>query len=342
MKKEITGIIQNIHQTRTGRKPGPEEISLLMYASRNADINFIFINGSSFPHYVIKSSRNDGLKQQLRNEYDSLLKIYTGTGALLKNSVPEPLAEGMLNNSYYVIQSAVNGMSLNEYLRKQKNSKPKIERLFAQVTEWLAVLHTCGDVSFRRVDELVGHDYIAGSLERFRQQHGLLLEEKRLISGIFEKCTSLAGIRIPLGHRHGDFSPWNIRFDRRNDKMFVLDWEYAGAAGMPVIDLLNFFVVSRPVLSGHEKAGGNKGSGSSLSGYLNIPLPELHDFQKAFYDDTWQARLMRKCIVRYCRDIGIDTRLLEILFLVFILGHLYRKKDFLTFFLENGVPSGLK
>ena len=49
MKKEITGIIQNIHQTKTGRKPEPEEISLLMYASRNADINFIFINGSTFP-----------------------------------------------------------------------------------------------------------------------------------------------------------------------------------------------------------------------------------------------------------------------------------------------------
>ncbi|GBD95994.1 MAG TPA: hypothetical protein ENG83_15430 [Nitrospirae bacterium] len=342
MKKEITGIIQNIHQTKTGRKPEPEEISLLMYASRNADINFIFINGSTFPHYVIKSSRNDGLKQQLRNEYDFLLKIYTGTGALLKNSVPEPLAEGILNNSYYVIQSAVNGMSLNEYLWKQKNSKPKIERLFAQVTEWLVGLHACGDVSFPGVEELVGHDYIAGSLERFRQQHGLLLEEKRLISHIFEKCTSLTGIGIPLGQRHGDFSPWNIRFNGRNDKMFVLDWEYADTSGMPITDLLNFFVVSQPVLSGYEKAGENKGSGGSFSRYLNIPLPELQDFQKAFYDDTWQARLMQKCIVRYCEEVGIDTRLLDILFLVFILDHLYRKKDFLTFFLQNGVPSSLK
>ena len=342
MKREISKIVQKVHQDTTGAKLDMEAVSLLMYASRNVDINFVFINKESYPHYVIKYAKDDVLKQQLHNEYGFLSRIHTGTEDLIKNCTPEPLTEGTLRDTYFVVESAVNGVPLNKYLLKKRNSKPIMERLFAQVTEWLTVLYASSDAHYYSAEELAGSDHVLQSLKRYEQQHELSSEENKRILNILDRCASLTVNRIPLGISHGDFSPWNMRFHERNDNMIILDWEYAQSPGLPIIDLLNFFTVSQSVLSGFKRAQKNKRIGSSFSQNINIPRPELHDFQMAFYEDSWQMRLMQRCIIQYYREVGIDSRFLEILFLLFITNHLYYNKDFLTFFLQEGIPLSLQ
>jgi thiamine kinase-like enzyme len=222
------------------------------------------------------------------------------------------------------------------YLRKHGHSRENIEKIYRAVTGWLAGLHACGNNRSCSARDVFANDHITRSLQLFKEKYGLSSEEYRLIGRLFEVDGSLEGGSIPLGFVHGDFSPWNVRFNAEDGNISVLDWEYARTTGIPIVDLLNFFVVSHAVLSGRETSGNRTRSSFSLQ--VRTPLPELDNFQKAFFDDSWLAQLTRTCIMLYCKKTAVHTPSLGIFFLVFILNHLGYRKDFLEFFLQHGVP----
>jgi len=57
------------------------------------------------------------------------------------------------------------------------------------------------------------------------------------ISGIFDKIMrDLRGLEIKTGLVHGDFKIWNI-FELKNDKFYVIDWEWAQRNSLPLWDL---------------------------------------------------------------------------------------------------------
>lgn len=54
------------------------------------------------------------------------------------------------------------------------------------------------------------------------------------------EATRRALASAQVGAAHGDLGPWNIRYDRRADKVSFIDWEDFRARGLPALDALNF------------------------------------------------------------------------------------------------------
>jgi len=62
-----------------------------------------------------------------------------------------------------------------------------------------------------------------------------------LIEWALEQCAARFGkIEARFGNRHGDFTPWNLL--KKDDKLFVLDWEYAQDDSPVGSDLFHFAV----------------------------------------------------------------------------------------------------
>lgn len=59
---------------------------------------------------------------------------------------------------------------------------------------------------------------------------------------LVQRCTPQAGldVALPCVWEHGDFVPWNLK-QLSDGTLFLLDWEYSRAEGLPMLDLLHFF-----------------------------------------------------------------------------------------------------
>ena len=54
-------------------------------------------------------------------------------------------------------------------------------------------------------------------------------------------CSRLDGIEIPWVWRLGDFTPWNVFLDRKKQKIYVIDVEYAAPCAVPGWDIFHHF-----------------------------------------------------------------------------------------------------
>jgi hypothetical protein len=80
---------------------------------------------------------------------------------------------------------------------------------------------------------------IGERLKDLREQG--MLYQAHGIEWALETCLGrAAGWELPLGPRHGDFTPWNTA--RVGDRLFVFDWEYSEEDSLPGWDLFHFLV----------------------------------------------------------------------------------------------------
>ena len=143
---------------------------------------------------------------------------------------------------------------------------------------------------------------------------------------------------MPLVLQHGDFSGGDIMYDKNKKSMCVLDWQYAFFHGVPLVDLLRFFMYTRYMITGYEAAKSKRMDFRSFTKNIHNPLTTEGDFIDIFYSDNWMARLAAKCIYKYCEELKVDKRLLVYIFLLYVLRHLYVKDTFLAIALERGRP----
>lgn len=62
-----------------------------------------------------------------------------------------------------------------------------------------------------------------------------------------QEVTRRALAAAQVGAAHGDLGPWNVRYDRRTDKVSFIDWEDFRPLGLPALDALNF-IFTLPLL----------------------------------------------------------------------------------------------
>ncbi len=121
------------------------------------------------------------------------------------------------------------------------------------------------DVHIRALDELYEshHEYkcirqstawetISNQLHLLDKEHEILNDlDATMIYGIIKKLFGVfngidAKTEIPVSFAHGDFTPWNMYTD--DHRLYVYDWELAGA-GMPMLmDLFHFIYQSQVLL----------------------------------------------------------------------------------------------
>jgi hypothetical protein len=57
--------------------------------------------------------------------------------------------------------------------------------------------------------------------------------------GVRKADTRLKAEQLPFHLSHGDFTPWNTRYD--GEKLYVFDWEHSREAGLPGQDVFHFY-----------------------------------------------------------------------------------------------------
>lgn len=135
-------------------------------------------------------------------------------------------------------------------------------------------------------------------------------------SGLFQKLSNRLGsddadviglmdrvgdyeVKLPIGH--GDFTPWNIIIDER-DEMFILDWEYAETEFVPGWDIFHYIVQKQTLVDG-------KSSGEVLELCREWISSErgLAYFEKARLAEIGQAEDLLGTYLLYSQYImGID------------------------------------
>jgi len=175
-------------------------------------------DGQSLAYVKVGSSHVSNLLVQCEAE---TLQFLT-THPCHSFSAPAVLHAGWWNGRFLVIQSAPTG----EMRAPAGSRSPR----YLDVPKDLAALHTrwmtlkesgfWEDVLLR-IHE-VSNQYYRETLER-----GVRRAEERLASD-----------PLPFHLSHGDFVPWNTRYDGR--KLFVFDWEYSREAGLPAEDVFHF------------------------------------------------------------------------------------------------------
>ncbi|MBU1853373.1 MAG: aminoglycoside phosphotransferase family protein [Candidatus Omnitrophica bacterium] len=335
MKNRLSNIISDIHGQRRSEKLYPEDIYFALTRSRCGEILFVFIRGIKEPSYIFKISRYDNFKQLLKNEYDVLTKL-NKLDFGYQASFPIPCWNGDIKGHHVLLETACTGRSLNEYICSAQDLGNKQDTIFSFVSGFLV------DLYIKTKTENNQSSYVNGVLEGvdlYKKGQDLSYQEEENIKAF---CTGIDVESCPVLLQHGDFSSWNIIYDKNIDKFSVLDWGYAAFKGFPLIDLLSFFLAWQAVISGYNKIKKSKTIHKSFMKNINRPLAGPSDFIEVFYEDNKNSRLVRKYINIYCTAVRIDIKHRELLFLIFILRHLYSSKNFLSIWLEKGAPLVLR
>ena len=147
-------------------------------------------------------------------------------------------------------------------------------------------------VDLHRADSgWVGMDAWSAPLrERAKQLDDLgLAYDAYLIRWALERCTGLVGPRgVPVGPRHGDFTPWNTLTVRRG--LFVIDWEYFERCSPAGWDFFHFVMQTSILVEGLGGSevlvrladGPVRRLGERLFQDLDVPL-DLYETLMALY-----------------------------------------------------------
>ncbi|HKV45912.1 MAG TPA: hypothetical protein VJT32_14750 [bacterium] len=180
----------------------------------------LILGGDGLPLAYVKVGSSDVSNALVQREAQALQFLANHTCHSF--SAPTVLHSGWWNGHYLIIQStpkakmkAVVGDRTFRY-----SDVPK--ELAALNTRWMSLKESVfwDDILLRI--HAVPNKYYRDTLER-----GARKAEDRLKAE-----------RLPFHLSHGDFVPWNTRYD--GEKIFVFDWEYSREAGLPAGDMLNF------------------------------------------------------------------------------------------------------
>lgn len=341
MKQDIVKILNQIDDPVRTADIKAEDIRLVMFTSRNAAVNFVFLKNEKQPRYVVKFVGKNDIKPLFKNGYEVLSKIHASDNYNLKKTTPVPLSIGENGRYCYTVETAVNAMPFSQYLRINQGNKNEIARVFDMARCWLIDLHRGFGVAWISGSDLEANTEIINLLALIEKKDILNKSKMDKIKEIFSELEKISNNVLPLGGRHGDFSPWNMKFDAKKKKLFVYDWEYVNLLGFALIDLLNFSVISYPLIGASNKTAAEMKSGLFASN-MDRALPDFSAFEKTFYESSWFADIVKNNILNYCNELKVKPEFFNALFLMFILMHLYRDEKILEMFLAKGLPSWLR
>ncbi|MBN3040848.1 MAG: phosphotransferase [Candidatus Omnitrophica bacterium] len=336
MRDELKKIIIRQFQKEQGRLLQHKDISFLLYASRSCDILFCFINSAKTPRYLFKITANKDLFSFLKTEQSILGELSECDFPSISETFPRVLGQGMVQNHYFILETAGQGEHLINHICACKNSLEQKKMIFYKITDWLIELHKQTTLNPKDSREGLLEENFKETLALYKKKHGLgQAKEEKIISSHNQVSSLYPASAFILQHR--DFSPWNILYNRKKGDIFVFDWEYGAFQGLPLIDLLNFAIDFKGIISAQDKAQ-KITSKFSLSINVNISYAGKDDFLDAFYNKNQYSLLLSGCVSKYCQEFNLSSKSSEYLFLLFILRHLYREGCFLDLFLEKGCP----
>jgi len=335
MKSAILNILNSIYGSQGKKIYDSREVYFVINNSRCAEIIYVFLRDKRVPLCVCKVALDSNLKRHLKVEADALSAFKLLGDSYLINSVPAVIWEGDINSHYVIIESFCSGISMSEYIFKIRDSKQKLEKLISSVTNWLIRIAKSKKEDNKN-NKLSLTGLIKEALLGYQKAQPLSEYEKSIIQGFCSNTREEEFIKPIL--QHGDFSPLNIIYNRKNNVFFVLDWGYANSKGVLLVDLFGFFLNFFAELYEYRRAKKRKIIFKPFMKNIYRPLAKIEDFLMVFYKEGWQKDLVDKYINKYCDSLNISIGQKEILFIIFILRHLYYDKEFLLAWLNRDKP----
>jgi aminoglycoside phosphotransferase (APT) family kinase protein len=143
---------------------------------------------------------------------------------------PRSLLAGRYQGAQYFVESTVPGSAIGPSVRTA-GLLPFIE----QIQDLLDQLNPAPAATTPRVlDEARYETEVSKPLRKIAQ---VVPDEKKLASLAAYFGERLAGVLLPVGLTHGDFSASNI-FHEKHRLISLIDWESSRADGLPVIDAI--------------------------------------------------------------------------------------------------------
>jgi thymidylate kinase len=223
-------------RTSTGREDA--SASILEYLTNvlgRSDLSFGISAGTPGPHRkpVLLVLSGDGqalayVKVGSNRVSNTLLQHEVRTLQFLAShpcqsfSAPSVLYSGWWNGRYLVIQSAP---------KQHMTAAVGDRRLrYFDIPKELATLHT-------RWMSLKESGFWEGILLRIHEVENKYYRET-LERAVRRADDWLKAERLPFHFSHGDFAPWNTKYN--GEKLYVFDWEYATETGSPAQDVFHF------------------------------------------------------------------------------------------------------
>ena len=112
--------------------------------------------------------------------------------------------------------------------------------------------------------------------------------------GIRKADAQLRAEQLPFHFSHGDFTPWNTKYD--GNRLYVFDWEQSKEAGLPAHDVFHFH-------------------------FQEMRCVMRRDVEK-IYDAFLTHQLLRSRVETHLRDLGLTGIPVEVLFFLYRLDQL--------------------
>ena len=201
-----------------------------------------------------------------------LSKLSISTGR-----IPELIYAGYFNKSELLLQTAPSGKTRSGagklggehigFLAELFN-QTKVQKVLVESEYWIRI-----NREFKLLQNRIDRRW------RRRIQSGLDICERIFADGF-----------IPLGVCHRDFAPWNTLVGQRG--LYVFDWEYAVAEGIPFWDLFHF--VFFPAILVRRRSGRQ-------------------------ILDQWGSNDIKQQLRLYAKKIDVDARLVPAFFLLYLI-----------------------
>lgn len=324
-----------LSEHKNGKAIRPKEIYFLCCKGWRKKIIFSFLGEHKYPPYVWKVAEGARGEQRLNNECYLIRKLSL-LDPHISEAVPQVIHEGFANNEFAVLESVKEGDLLIKSLFAHRNSLRKIDDILSLIRDWLILLHKKSCETDRGRNHLSLRNIALNSLRLYRETIFLDEEELQYVCNLLDKeICATRGLHFPFVIQHGDFQPENILYNKTNKEIAVFDWEYALEKGLPLIDLLNFLLISLSFAL-RDKLIDTKHPLHFIQPFTSLKYnANAHVFNYIFYETNKVSCLVKKHIDIYRENLRIEKRLVKFLFLVFIIQHLSHEKAFLEVFLSR-------
>lgn len=254
------------------------------------------------PSAVLKVPRLPRWNGVGEEEQETLRRVLAGLPASVAAALPRPVGLLRAGGLAVAVESYAPGRSL---LASTGAWAAPARRRIADLeltASWLAGFHRTAELARAPWSGRHTGEWVFPHLDAFRRL-GATPAEERLFGLTLERAAALAGTPVPTVWQHRDFTPWNLL--REAESLAVIDWEGA-RPGPPLADLLHFATLW------HQAAEGVFDGAERLPERL-AAFRELFGLEEGDRPAGRYAAAARRAVAGYCRELGLDERLLPVL-----------------------------
>lgn len=257
-------------------------------------------NGGTTPSVIVKSSTpTPESKTTIQTEYDNLSLIHRRLQKVAKPvfSVAQPLGSAEVGSMLYTTESVVEGVEFSQELLSRpsplvvdtvRSSVSHCIRIAVQIAKLLE-----GETSVQAVDPEMAE----------------LPEEMQKDSSIFriwQRAGSLSDSTNRSIVQHGDFTIYNIFWEKRRNQFAVVDWGVLLRGVPPLYDIFSFLITALPAVRWD-------------SSFRGATLTERErQFLTVFFGDGPWASFTKELLLFACEQLGLRPEEVWAMFVQFL------------------------